>query len=311
MRSHFASSIVAPPIVAPSIDGSLRAARPRLAAVAAALLIVAGAAGCTVENPEVDAGRLDVPALDARTDAGTVSCTTAADCDDGVACTFDDCIVGNVCDHMALDSLCEDGERCDATRGCNTGCTSAADCNVDRNFCEGSFACAGGTCVSSLPRSCDDGNACTVDSCDEAAMGGLGGCVYATAGGCDAGMGGSDAGGPVCDPFDSATGFAGTFRLVPPQGLGCSAASYTLNNVTFSVSGGMLRVSGAPDFRVTMTGAVPSSADFTVSGTDEYGTYTLAGTFVCAQRFTGTYTYRPSGAWSVCTGSSAPVTGRP
>jgi|GEM_PF-1257704 len=304
MRSHFASSIDAPSILlGPSVG--------RWLAVLGGVLAASSSAGCTVETPGPDAPRLDVPALDTPRDVGAVSCTTASECDDSIACTFDDCVVGNVCDHMALDSLCEDGERCDASRGCNTGCASLADCNVDRNFCEGSFACAGGTCMPFLLRSCDDGNECTVDSCDETAMGGVGGCIYATATGCDAGMGGTDAGGPVCDPFDAGAGYTGTFRLVPPQGLGCSAASYTLNNVTFSTSGGMLRVSGAPDFRVTMTGAVPSGAEFSVTGTDEYGTYTLAGTFVCALRFTGTYAYRPSGAWSVCTGSSAPVTGRP
>lgn len=269
------------------------------------------AGGCTV-SAAPDASRMDAPAIDSGSpDTPAVSCTTAAECDDELDCTFDDCIVGNVCSHMALDTLCEDGERCDPSRGCTSGCTTVADCNVGRNYCDGTFACAGGTCVPSVPRNCDDGNECTTDSCDPAAMEGGGGCVYSTATGCDGGVGGTDGGGPVCDPFDPATGYTGTFRLLPPQGIGCSAATYTLTGITLSTTGSALNASGAPSFRASFTGPLPSDENFTLTATDEYGTYTLTGTFVCANRFTGTYTYRPSGAWSVCGMTTEMVVGRP
>lgn len=304
-----------PLLLASSIDSSFLLTRSSirrrcglpLGGLFGGLLVVA--AGCTVENPGVDAARLDAPALDVRVDAGRVSCTTAAECDDGIACTFDDCVVGNVCDHMALDSLCEDGERCDASRGCNTGCTSVADCNVDRNYCEGMFACAGGTCVPSLTRSCDDGNECTVDSCDPAAMDGAGGCVYATAGGCDGGVGMPDAGGPVCDPFDPTTGYTGTFRVAPVLSLDC-VEDYRLETLVFSVAGATLTARGAPSFGATLTGPAPSGAMFTVSGSSGCGSYTLTGTFTCANRFSGTFTSSFSGGCSICGGGSVSVVGR-
>ncbi|MFC1655115.1 S8 family serine peptidase [Myxococcota bacterium] len=56
-------------------------------------------------------------------------CTTAADCDDNVACTADACNGGN-CANTANDSLCDDGvactaDACDAQSGCTTTATSA------------------------------------------------------------------------------------------------------------------------------------------------------------------------------------------
>src|SRR5438093_1200596 len=70
--------------------------------------------------------------------AATVSaCTTAADCDDGNACTTDSCDAG-ACAYATIADC--------------VPCTTAADC--------------------------DDGNACTTDSCD------AGACAYATIADC-------------------------------------------------------------------------------------------------------------------------------
>ncbi len=303
MRLHLASSIGA------GSSGRTSRRSVALAALFVSLVAPSLVSGCTVGTSEPDVGRPDVPLSDVGRDAPPVSCATAADCDDGVACTFDDCVIGNVCSHMPLDSLCEDGERCDATRGCNTGCATALDCNVDRNYCEGMFACAGGTCVPSMARSCDDGNACTDDSCDPSAMEGAGGCVYATASGCDGGVGMPDAGGPVCDPFDPATGYTGTFRVAPVLSLDC-LEDYRVETFAFSVSGSTLTVRGAPLFGATLTGATPSDASFTVSGSSGCGTYTLTGTFACANRFSGTFTSSFSGACAACGGGSMSVVGR-
>src|SRR5262249_57467457 len=55
------------------------------------------------------------------------------------------CSAGN-CTHPAL----ADGAGCD-----------------DGQFCTVNEACHGGSCSGGVPRSCDDGNACTSDSCDE------------------------------------------------------------------------------------------------------------------------------------------------
>ncbi|MBN2498470.1 MAG: FG-GAP repeat protein [Deltaproteobacteria bacterium] len=72
-------------------------------------------------------------------------CLSDADCSDGVDCTADRCQDGS-CDSVPEDPLCDNGsfcdgqERCDPTRGCQAG---------------------------SDP--CDDGDECTIDSCDEQA----------------------------------------------------------------------------------------------------------------------------------------------
>jgi hypothetical protein len=78
--------------------------------------------------------------------AGCTPCSTAAQCDDGVACTADGCVAGR-CVHAAA----PDGTACG-----------------DRVFCNGSETCRGGICVSGEPVGCDDANACTFDACDEA-----------------------------------------------------------------------------------------------------------------------------------------------
>lgn len=281
----------------------------RIALLSSALL---SAAGCTVESPAPDVGRSDAPSIDVRAnDAPPMTCTSAAECDDGVACTFDDCIVGNVCDHMPLDSLCTGGDHCDRIRGCIAGCTTAADCNTGINYCDGTFACAGGDCVRAEPRSCDDGNACTTDTCDPSVVNGdvEGGCVYAIATGCDGGVGSADAGLPTCDPFDPATGYTGTFRMAPVLSLDC-IENYSITSFTFSAAGGRLTVSGSPSFGATLTGALPTGADFTVTGSTSCGDYTLTGRFVCESRFSGTFTSSFSGECAICGGGSTMVVGR-
>ena len=74
----------------------------------------------------------------------------APDCDDGISCTLDACNeVADACDNTADDSLCEDGDLCNGTETCDPD-----------------LGCAVGPALA-----CDDGNPCTVDSCDA-----LGGC---------------------------------------------------------------------------------------------------------------------------------------
>ncbi|MEE9296936.1 MAG: RHS repeat-associated core domain-containing protein [Phycisphaerae bacterium] len=73
-----------------------------------------------------------------------VACETAADCDDSVICTDDNCI-DHACINTPNDALCDDGLFCDGRETCD----AVLDCQL-------------GT-----PPNCDDGNPCTVDSCDE------------------------------------------------------------------------------------------------------------------------------------------------
>lgn len=62
-------------------------------------------------------------------DAG--GCLTAADCDDGIACTVDSCALG-VCRHVTDSSLCPSGQVCEAGKGCAPGlpCSSDAQCEA-------------------------------------------------------------------------------------------------------------------------------------------------------------------------------------
>lgn len=121
----------------------------------------ADAVGCTVDVCDEALDRCAHTPDDRRCDDGrfcdgaercdaALGCLagTAPTCDDGVACTSDSCdSVTDRCENAADDSLCDDGqfcngmEQCDAARGCRPGPV------VD----------------------CDDGLACTLDSCDDAA----------------------------------------------------------------------------------------------------------------------------------------------
>src|SRR5262245_4620204 len=44
-------------------------------------------------------------------------------------------------------------------------CTTNAECD-DANVCNGAETCQAGVCIPGLGITCNDGNACTLDSCD-------------------------------------------------------------------------------------------------------------------------------------------------
>ena len=79
------------------------------------------------------------------------ACTTDPECDDGNICTDDDCNESNVCVHT----------------------NNAAACN-DSNACTQSDVCENGVCLGANPVVCDDGIACTDDTCVTA----TGACQY-------------------------------------------------------------------------------------------------------------------------------------
>ena len=99
-----------------------------------------------------------------------------APCNDGDLCTGNDTCVGGVCVGGAGND-CDDGNPCTndgcdlVTRQCvytnNTlGCS-------DGNACTTGDLCAAGKCTSGAPTICDDGNHCTIDSCNVST-----GCVF-------------------------------------------------------------------------------------------------------------------------------------
>jgi len=91
------------------------------------------------------------------------SCTTNADCNDGVSCTTDVCS-GGCCVFTVNNAACDDGLFCTGTESCvpSIGCVSSGNpctgsqfCNETTNHCD--------ACVTNA--NCNDGIACTVDTC--------------------------------------------------------------------------------------------------------------------------------------------------
>lgn len=101
---------------------------------------------------------------------------TLSDCTDGDGdgyYAFDpvDCPMGDDCNDSEPNANPGEAEICD---GLDNNCTNgvdeeplASDSCDNGNFCDGEEYCAAGTCQAGTPVNCDDGNACTDDSCDE------------------------------------------------------------------------------------------------------------------------------------------------
>jgi len=277
----------------------------RFACLAGALMTLS-VQGCTAEpsRPETDGGGSMDAGRDAPRpiDAGPARCSSDGDCDDTIACTLDQCSVDRTCRHTPLDDMCSGTDHCSLTQGCTAGCTVAEDCS-DGMFCNGVERCIAGDCFNGDAADCDDGNMCTTDVCDPV----LNGCRYETAPGCDAGTSTIDAGMP-CDAFVSGTHYAGTFRFLPVQASACFRATFTIDQLAFSVSGGALHVQ-ADRFDLTESPA-PTGSVFHVRYTDSgCGTYELMGTFSCADRFSGTWRASFSGDCAVCANQNAMVVG--
>lgn len=112
------------------------------------------------------AGRLD--ALGAIEATGTKTCGVDAECDDGDVCTVDSC-EGCTCEHRA--AACDDGDpctadSCDPVAGCAHADLPDGTACDDGDVCNGHETCAAGACTAGAPLTCDDGNACTTDTCD-------------------------------------------------------------------------------------------------------------------------------------------------
>ena len=74
----------------------------------------------------------------------------AVDCDDSITCTIDSCNGGtDACDHLADDSLCDDGDFCDGVETCDP----SLDCQVGSDPCPGQ-SCdeVGNTCIGGGPQ---------------------------------------------------------------------------------------------------------------------------------------------------------------
>ena len=102
------------------------------------------------------------------TSSGCVFTNNTSPCNDGNACTTGDACSGGSC-QAGAPLVCNDGNVC-TTDSCNTasGCVftnNSAPCS-DNNACTTNDACGGGSCVGGPPPNCNDGNGCTIDSCN-------------------------------------------------------------------------------------------------------------------------------------------------
>jgi len=101
-------------------------------------------------------------------------------CEDGSACTSDDTCSNGVCEagptrECTDDNVCTD-DSCDAATGDCVFTNNTAPCD-DGAFCTTGDTCSEGICTGGPGNGCDDGNGCTIDSCDEETDG----CSYGNA----------------------------------------------------------------------------------------------------------------------------------
>lgn len=105
----------------------------------------------------------------AETCSATGSCQAASPlhCDDENECTIDTCDATDGCQNVvAAGGTCGDGGTC-ATSGACISCQTSSECD-DGNVCNGAENCnAQGQCEAGTALSCDDGEQCTADICDE------------------------------------------------------------------------------------------------------------------------------------------------
>ena len=115
-------------------------------------------------------------------------------CDDGNACTDDACDGQQDCQHVDNSAGCDDGDACSKGEKCGDGscgggssitCDDASICTTDScdaqkgcvfvnnsaacsdgDPCTAADFCKSGKCEGGPPKSCDDKNACTTDSCE-------------------------------------------------------------------------------------------------------------------------------------------------
>jgi MYXO-CTERM domain-containing protein len=142
-----------------------------LLAVMAVIAVMAVTTGC-VEGPH------PVPTADQQASAALVdSCRGVADgalCNDQNTCTVGDkCAAGLCIGTLAPDGTsCTDNNQCTATDLCIKGVCKGTPVPegtlcTDGEPCTDPDVCHLGQCTSGGPATCDDGDGCTVDSCQE------------------------------------------------------------------------------------------------------------------------------------------------
>lgn len=116
--------------------------------------------GCsTTKNPGFDAAVDTVE----ETTCETQTCSSMDECDDGIDCTRDTCVIGGCCLFEPDDDECPYGQVCDPDLGCVAyECMSDGDCDDGRD-------CTDDTCLfdhtCNHADSCPDGEHCEEEGC--------------------------------------------------------------------------------------------------------------------------------------------------
>jgi hypothetical protein len=243
--------------------------------------------------------------------AGAMRCTSDAECNDSVPCTEDVCNASATCEHIPVDSECDEaaGERCTPT-GCFAAmsCTTEEECQ-DGNFCNGRERCIPelGCMPATMTPRCDDMDACTVDTCEPAT-----GCVYT----CDSSR-------PMCmcmGGIDCVGRFAlseNLYNACIPDAEGNNQVDYDFMVVDIAIVAGQTIVTPVAPGRAhfgTLSDATASCPSVTAIATVPGGTterYTLNVTFSDSDHFEGTFMANLGGIGGLlgCTEGSIPISG--
>jgi hypothetical protein len=126
------------------------------------------------DGGRVDAGSADVGSADAAT-----ACSSAAECDDGNACTDDSCAASGACAYVPNAAVCRPAAGdCDVDEVCASGACppdvlapAAVVCRDAMDVCDAPESCTGSAaaCPAHDPAvivDCSDHDLCTADSCD-------------------------------------------------------------------------------------------------------------------------------------------------
>ena len=293
------------------------------------MILTLCAFGCT-SGPE-----RSNPFLQTEGDSGTVTpprdtgstpppgrCASDNDCDDRIECTLDECVVGGVCEHTAMNNRCPSGQRCTADRGCSTGRTCANDSECNDNIpCTRDLCAAGGACTNvrndsmcasgmrcsvvlgcvTPPRcgadvDCADGRFCNGDEvcsngmCQAASGRNCADNDACTGDVCNESMQRCDH--PALNPCGGGQVMSGTYMLSSPILYQCGAGQFgPVSSIMLTASAAGIQVSGFGS--TTLTGPASTNGMFAVMGSESRGgctwRYTLTGAFTMPDRFTGSW----------------------
>lgn len=156
--------------------------------------------GCTQQAVAEGVSCADVDACNGTEVCAAGVCTPGPqlNCDDQDPCTADGCEADAGCTHAPVEDgvSCADADLCNGTETCRAGacsagtpleCTTTLTCRTalcvptegcvtrpvedgtpcpDDTVCNGMESCVAGACAAGTPLACDDGLACSVDTCD-------------------------------------------------------------------------------------------------------------------------------------------------